>query len=326
MEKGRGGARIVTLGEVVADIYRNEADSAVELPMTARPGGAPANVAVAAARLGAGAAFLGSVGDDLFGDFILEALSAEGVEVEGVVRQKTPIRTSLAFVEIFPDGDREFTFYRSRPAADELLAPDDISSGVLAGASFINFGSIPLLTEPARSAARSLAELAKKSGVPFAFDVNYRAHLWPDDATARETVGPFLELSDIVKLSDDELAPLLAVSDPDEAADALLGRGVSLVLVSLGPDGAFYATKDFRGKVTSVEVEAVDATGAGDAFLAATLVRLAESGGDLTDEGLVCEAVRNGAIAGAIACTGFGAMGPLPTKKELEHSLQDDAL
>ncbi|WP_162924669.1 carbohydrate kinase family protein [Rubrobacter indicoceani] len=317
-------ARIVAFGEVVADIYRDPSDSEVELSMTARPGGAPANVAVAAARLGAGAAFIGSVGDDLFGEFVLKALAAEGVEVQSIVRQKAPTRTSLAFVEILPDGDREFTFYRSKPAADELFTPGDVLSDALADASFINFGSIPLLTEPARSAARSLAELAGESGVPFAFDVNYRAHLWSDDATAREAVEPFLDLASVVKLSDDELLPLLRVTDPDEAADVLLERGASLVLVSLGPDGAFYATEGFRGRIPSVEVRVVDATGAGDAFLAATLVKLA--GGDLTDETLVREAVRYGTTAGAIACTGLGAMEPLPTGDRLERHIRGEAL
>lgn len=319
-----GPAKIITLGEVVADIYRDPGGPEVELPMTARPGGAPANVAVAAARLGANAAFLGSVGDDLFGEFILRALSAEGVNVDGVVRQRPPIRTSLAFVEVFPDGDREFTFYRSKPAADELLDPDDIPPEALADASFVNFGSIPLLTEPARSAARSLAGTARERGIPFALDVNYRAHLWPEDDAAREAVGPFLDLADVVKLSDDEPPPLLGVEEPEEAADALIPRGASLVLVSLGPDGAFYATKDFRGRVTSPVVDAVDATGAGDAFLAATLVRLAEGGCDFANEGLVREAVRHGTTAGAIACTGLGAMGPLPTKGELLARLEGE--
>ena len=110
--------KIVTLGEVVSDIYRGEELSDVELGFVARPGGAPANVAVAASRLGSEAAFIGSVGEDLFGDFILRALEAEGVDTSGVGRQNPPTRTSLAFVEIGTDGDREFTFYRSSPAAD----------------------------------------------------------------------------------------------------------------------------------------------------------------------------------------------------------------
>jgi fructokinase len=120
-------AKIVALGEVVSDIYRGDELSDVELGFVARPGGAPANVAVAASRLGADAAFVGSVGEDLFGDFILRALESEGVDTSGVGRQPQPTRTSLAFVEIDESGDRAFTFYRSSPAADELLAPEDVT-------------------------------------------------------------------------------------------------------------------------------------------------------------------------------------------------------
>lgn len=312
--------RIVTLGEVVADIYREESASEVEMPFRALPGGAPANVAVASARLGAEAAFVSSVGNDLFGDFIMRALDAEGVETGAVVRQGSPVRTSLAFVEVFPDGDREFTFYRSSPAADEELSPDDVEREALFGASFVNFGSIPLLTEPVRSATRRFAELANEMDIPVAFDVNFRAHLWESVEAAREAVEPMISLSAIVKLSEDETSPLLGVEDIEEAAELLLERSVSLVLISLGAEGAFYAARDFRGRLPSFEVEAVDATGAGDAFLAATLVHLSEAS---MDEASVREAVRRGTAAGAMACTGFGAMGPLPTSDELERFMDE---
>ena len=308
--------KIVALGEVVSDIYRGESLSDVELGLVARPGGAPANVAVAASRLGSGATFVGSVGEDLFGDFILRALESEGVETGGVSRQSAPTRTSLAFVEVGPDGDREFTFYRSSPAADELLSADDVTEDLLAGASFVNFGSIPLIREPARSATHRIAELAREHEVPVAFDVNFREHLWEGREAAREAVDPLLDLSTIVKLGDDELEPLLGTDDAEEAAQGLLDRGVPLVLVSKGPEGAFYATREFRGEAPAFDIgEAVDATGAGDAFLAAALVHLSD--GPLTEE-RVREATLRGCAAGALACTAYGAMSALPTLDELE--------
>ena len=308
-------SKIVSLGEVVADIYRGESSSEVEMPFTALPGGAPANVAVAAARLGSGAAFVGSVGKDLFGDFVLRALDAEGVDTSGVGRCEPPTRTSLAFVEISDSGDRGFTFYRSDPAADELLSPEDLPRGLISAASFVNFGSIPLIKDPVRSAIQRAAELAGESGVPVAFDVNFREHLWESAEVARETVDPLLDLSDVVKLGHEELGPLLGTEDNEEAAELLLERGVKLVLISLGDNGAFYATPDFRGTVPSFEVKVVDTTGAGDAFLAAALVHLSEA--DWTEE-QVAEAARRGTAAGALACTGYGAMGTLPTKDKLE--------
>jgi fructokinase len=310
--------KIVTLGEVVSDIYRDESESDVELPFTARPGGAPANVAVAAARLGSEAAFIGSVGEDLFGDFILRALEAEDVDTLAVRRCEPPTRTSLAFVEITADGDRSFTFYRSDPAADELLSAEDVSREVLSGASFVNFGSIPLIKEPSRSAIHRAADLAEELDVPLAFDVNFREHLWKSPEAAREVVDPLLDRSRVIKMGDDELSPMLGTEDPQEAAEMLLGRGPTLALISLGPDGAVYATREFSGHVPAFEIdEILDATGAGDAFLAAALTHLSESA---WDEENVREATRRGTVAGAIACTAYGAMSALPTRDELDRS------
>jgi fructokinase len=307
--------KIVALGEVVSDIYRGEGSSEVELPFTARPGGAPANVAVAAARLGSEAAFVGSVGEDLFGDLILRTLEAEGVDTSAVRRCEPPTRTSIAFVEI-SGGERSFTFYRSDPAADELLSAEDVSEVALSWASFVNFGSIPLIKDPARSAIHRAVELAEELDVPVAFDVNLREHLWESAEAAREVVNPLLDRSQIVKLSDDEISPLLDTQRAEEAAKILLDRGVALVFVSLGPEGAFYATKDFEGEVPSFEVEVLDPTGAGDAFLAAALVCLSEGE---WDEETVRKAARRGTAAGAIACTDYGAMRALPTKDELDR-------
>ena len=310
--------KIVTLGEVVSDIYRDESESEVELPFTARPGGAPANVAVAAARLGSEAAFIGSVGEDLFGDFILRALEAEDVDTSAVRRCEPPTRTSLAFVEVTADGDRSFTFYRSDPAADELLSAEDVTREVLSGASFVNFGSIPLIKEPSRSAIHRAADLAEELDVPLAFDVNFREHLWKSPEAAREVVDPLLDRSRVIKMGDDELSPMLGTEDPQEAAEMLLGRGATLALISLGPDGAVYATSEFSGHVPAFEVgEILDATGAGDAFLAAALTHLSENA---WDEENVREATRRGTVAGAIACTAYGAMSALPTRDELDCS------
>jgi fructokinase len=312
--------KIVTLGEVVADVYREEMPSEVELPFTARPGGAPANVAVAAAKLGAEAAFIGRLGDDLFGDFILRALEAVGVDTSAVLNQPPPTRTTLAFVEVAEDGDREFTFYRSVPAADELLSPEDVKRETLSGASFVNFGSIPLIKDPVRSATRKFAELAREMDISVAFDVNLREHLWESIETARRTIEPMLNLATVVKLSDDELSPVLGAKNAEEAAKILLDRGVSVVLISMGGEGAFYATREFSGSMPTFEIDkVVDATGAGDAFLGATLTHLSESPEWLSNEAAVREAVRRGTAAGALACTDYGAMRALPTREELER-------
>src|SRR3712207_5297292 len=148
----------------------------------------------------------------------------------------TPLFASPAFVEVPPAGDGSFPFSPSTPAADELLSAADVTGDLLDGASFVNFGSIPLIREPSRSATHRVAELARDHGVPVAFDVNFREHLWENREAAREAVDPLLDLSTIVKLGDDELDPLLGTADAAEAARMLLDRGVALVLVSKGPE------------------------------------------------------------------------------------------
>ena len=147
--------------------------------------------------------------------------------------------------------------------------------------------------------------------------MNFREHLWKGRDAARQAVDPLLDLSTIVKLGDDELEPLLGTDDVERVKQKLLDRGVTLVLISKGPDGAFYATRDFSGEVPSFDVgEVVDATGAGDAFLAATLVHLSDE--EWTEE-RIREAASRGCAAGALACTDFGAMRALPTKQELDE-------
>jgi fructokinase len=242
------------------------------------------------------------------------------VDTSAILRESPPTRTTLAFVEVSEDGEREFTFYRSFPAADELLAPDDIARESLSGASFANFGSIPLIKDPVRSATRTFAELANEIDVAVAFDVNLRADLWESLDAFREAVEPMLDLSTVIKLNEDELAPVLGTADPGAAAGRLLDRGAALALVSMGGEGAFYAAPSFRGQAPSFPIdEIVDATGAGDAFLAGTLTHLSESPGWPDDEATVREAVRRGTAAGALACTQFGAMQGLPTRAELER-------
>ena len=269
--------KIVTLGEVVADVYREPSSSHVELPFTARPGGAPANVAVAAARLGAEAAFVGRLGDDLFGDFILEALDSVGVDTSAVRRQSPPTRTTLAFVEVAEDGDRTFTFYRSVPAADELLVPEDIRRESLEGASFANFGSIPLIKDPVRSATYRFAELANELGVDVAFDVNLRENLWEDIDTFRRPWSRCSTSRRCVKLSEEELGPVLGTDDDDAAADLLLRPRRHAAAGQQGRRGRVLRDLSFRGTCRSFPIdEVVDATGAGDAFLASTLAHLSD--------------------------------------------------
>lgn len=286
------------------------------------PGGAPANVAVCAARLGAPAAFVGAVGEDLFGRLIVDELSAAGVDTSGVVKRLPPAQTSIAFVELAEGGERSFTFYRSSPAADELLSERDLRPEVFSGASFVCFGSIPLISEPSRSAVREAVRLAAESGAGAVFDVNLRSDLWESLDAARSEIMPLIGTSDVVKMSEEELEPLLGTGSPESAAYSILSQGASLALVSLGARGAFFATRENAGYVNAPRVKVVDATGAGDAFLAATLESLRRYRIGEPEESKLREAVERGAVAGALACTAVGAMTAAPRPAELEAHLR----
>lgn len=324
---GAAPGRMVTFGEVVADVYRHGEAQEGGMALVARPGGAPANAAIAAARLGRASAFLGAIGQDIFGDYILDTLEREGVDVRHVSRPESRLRTTTAYVEFTASGDRSFTFYRTDPAADEALSAEQIPEAALSGAGVFCCGSIPLIREPSRSAVHRAARLARGLEVPVAMDVNLRPHLWESLDEARGQIDPLLELCTVAKLSDDELEPLLGTADPDEAADELLERGAPLVLITSGPEGAMYATARFRGHVAPFEVDSVDPTGAGDAFTAAALSSLLEGLGQapltkaIREETLVADAVLRGAAAGALACTGYGALTSLPGREELEKFL-----
>lgn len=325
---GAHHTHLVTMGEVVADVYLAGTNSVTDLPLLACPGGAPAHVAVAARRLGARATLVGSVGQDLFGEFIIGALRGAGVST-AVRRSPEPARTSLAFVKNAADDERTFTFYRTEPAADDLLHPDDVLAQGLEGASYLTFGSIPLGAEPSRSAIHTAVDLAHELSVPVVFDANLRLGLWSSLKEARDRIVPLLRSTDIVKLSDDELGPLLDTESVQTAADRLLNLGASLVLITRGSRGALYATARFRGEVPAFPVSANDATGAGDAFLAAFLVSLDDhtryGARDGVGEKRVRQAVQRGAAAGALACTVPGAITAMPGAEEVDSLAESRA-
>ena len=181
---------------------------------TAFPGGAPANVAVAAAKLGAKTAFIGKVGNDAFGKLLLDTVRQNGVNADGMVVSDTA-NTTLAVVSLQESGERSFAFYR-KGFADTLLSEDEIDDNMLKNTRILHFGSVSLTDEPSRSATLSAARRAKEYGAAVTYDPNYRASLWEDEATAVKKMKEPLSMADILKISDEEL-PLLTGTDDCEA-------------------------------------------------------------------------------------------------------------
>ena len=308
-------ADIVTLGELLIDLTQTDVTAEGVRLLAAFPGGAPANVAVAAARLGVGSAFIGKVGRDSFGADLRRVLSDNGVDVTGLY-DTAEAATTLAIVTV-RDGERSFSFYRD-PSADVNLRFEDVPEELLANTRVLHFGSVSLTAEPSRSATLRAAAEAKAHGAWISYDPNYRASLWPDEEGAIEQMLRPLPLVDILKVSDEELPLLTGTGDLAQGSAALAEKGAKLVLVTLGPDGAFYRFGAETGRVPGVKVTVGDTNGAGDTFFGAALSQLVkrESLDALSTEELE-RILAFANKAAAVTTSRHGAIPAMPTREEL---------
>ena len=308
---------ITTIGEILIDLTQSGRTEQGIPRFDANPGGAPANLAVAAARLGARTAFIGRVGNDSFGDYLKRCLAENGVDVRGMsVDEKA--RTTLAVVALDERGERTFSFYRD-PSADVNLSMDHVPMELLGGTKVLHFGSVSLTAEPARTATLEAAKTAKASGAYVSYDPNYRASLWPDEETAVRNMTEPLSMVDILKVSDEELPLLTGCTDLEKGSARLAEKGVRLVLVTLGAHGAFYRFDGHTGHVPGVPCVVGDTNGSGDTFFGAALSQLVklDSLGQLT----VPELERILAFANkaaSITTSRHGAIPAMPTLQEVE--------
>jgi fructokinase len=308
---------ITAIGEILIDLTQSGRTEQGIPRFDANPGGAPANLAVAASRLGAKTAFIGRVGRDSYGDFLRSTLEQNGVDVSGLSVDPRQ-HTTLAIVSLDERGERSFSFYRD-PSADVNLCYEDVPAELLADTRILHFGSVSLTTEPSRSATLQAAREAREKGALVSYDPNYRASLWPDEATAvRQMLQP-LPLVDILKVSDEELPLLTGLSDPDRGSARLAEKGIRLVLVTLGAEGAFYRFGGRIGHVPGFKVRVGDTNGAGDTFFGAALSRLVrlESLDALTVEELE-DILRFANKAAAITTSRHGAIPAMPTLAEMK--------
>lgn len=314
-------AYIAALGEVLIDLTQTGTDPNGARLLAAFPGGAPANVAVAAARLGTSAAFIGKVGADSFGADLTKVLWDNGVDVTGLYTTQKAA-TTLAIVTV-RGGERSFSFYRS-PGADTLLTPDEALAPLRGDRKpvFLHLGSLSLTSEPARSATLAALEYARANGIFVSYDPNYRAALWPDKKTAVYWMQEPLRWAHMVKIADEELPLLTGESDISRGADVLAACGPRLVMVTLGSEGVYYRYGSLSGTVPGYKVTVADTNGAGDTFLGAVLSRLASRPfGPFTEltaaelEGHLDFANR----AAALTCKRSGAIPAMPTKEEVDN-------
>lgn len=323
--KGERRPVYVSVGEMLVDMISVDPNLTVRESVLFRkaPGGAPANVAVGLARLGCEAAFVGKVADDQFGHFLLSVLEVEGVDTHALVRDPRA-RTPLAFVGAGEASERAFLFYH-RGMADTTMRQNELDSALLERASVVHFGSVTLTAEPGRSTTLRAVQIAKGAGALISFDPNLRLELWEDASAAVAESLTAIASSDIVKVSLDELRQLTGLSDWADGAASLLSLGPTLVVVTLGADGAYYRTAAAEGYCEPFAVTVMDATGAGDGFMAGLLAAL-DSEGDpkatVRHPEAVARAVEFATAAGALTTTEYGAIPALPRPAAVARLLE----
>lgn len=314
---------IVCLGEMLIDMFPAEIGRRlVEVSaFYPKPGGAPANVAVAAARLGASSAFIGKVGNDAFGHFLVDTLAREHVDTRGM-RLDPQARTTMAFIAMPDENTAEFVFYRN-PGADMLLRPDELETGLLQQTRVFHFGSISLIHQPARSATKAALRLAAQAGALISFDVNYRPSLWPNPAGALDVIMDVLPQAHLVKVNETELELLSGSKDLANGSRALLQHGLDLCVVTLGPKGSYFRVAEGGQHVPGFAVTTVDAVGCGDAFTAGLLTQLVANNGwrSKLSPSELGRILRYANAVGALTAQKQGVIPALPTFKEVEAFL-----
>lgn len=315
---------VCAIGELIVDCTPAGSSTEVQPVFACYPGGAPSNVAACVAKLGMTSGYIGVVGDDHFGRFLLQRLKNVGVSTEGIF--STPdYNTTLAFVHLNEVGDRSFSFYR-KPGADIMLEREMIDYSMITEAKIFHFGSVSMTDDPSRDATLYAAEYAKKHNITVSYDPNLRLNLWNSEEEAKECIKKGLAFADIVKISEEELVFLTQDSDYVEGARRLIGEyGIKVVFVTLGNKGAMYVTDSASFYLPTFDVPVKDTNGAGDAFTGGLLYSIISKGKKLdalTEE--EWKDILNFANAvGALTTMNSGAIPALPSLAEVNECIRN---
>jgi fructokinase len=326
---------ILTLGEFLIDMFPGKVGQRMGEVESfhPKPGGAPANVAIAARRLGTDTAFIGKVGDDLFGHFLKGVLADEGVETRGL-RFDQEARTTMAIIAMPDENSAEFVFYRN-PGADYRLRSDELDHELLQNAKAFHFGSLSLTDEPVRSATHEAVRIARQAGALISYDMNYRPSLWSDPHQALEQAQLMLPEVDLLKVNEEEVALLSEresidptdVDSLEQASLTLLKKGPKLVVVTLGKDGSYFQIEGGGKYVPAFKVETIDAIGCGDAFVAGLLTQLVKSDRPLDEFSIdqLGQVLQYANAVGALTSLKRGVIPALPTAQQVNKFLNKQA-
>jgi fructokinase len=313
---------LTALGELLID-FTPEGVSSNGMPLFSQnPGGAVANVACTVSRLGRAAAFIGKVGEDMHGRFLRKALIDAGVDTSGLILDER-YATTLAFVSLTPDGDREFSFYRD-PGADTCLFPEEVEEDLILGSRILHVGSLSMTDRPASDATRKALQTASAAKVTVSFDPNYRERLWHAKEAAITAMREILPFAKLVKLSDEEAKLLFGINDPFLENENYFTGETQCLVITMGDQGAIVHTAEGSAHIPAYPADPVDTTGAGDIFWGAFLYAYLEDGGD--DLSLkACVGYTRFANAAAALSVGMkGAIPSIPSRQDIYHRMDPE--
>lgn len=308
---------IICMGELLIDFFCTDVDINLRegKNFQKQAGGAPANVCATIAKLGGTAKFCGKVGNDPFGHFLKKTLDDVQVDTSMVVLDDVH-PTTLAFVSLQANGQRDFVFNRG---ADAYLLEEELDHDTLNNAAIHHFGSATaLLNDPFQSTYFNVMKKAKNNGKFISFDPNYRTDLWKNrEHDFIQLAKQGIALADFVKVSDEELHIITGSSDIAIGTQDLHQIGAKVVAVTLGSKGTYLSNGAQSEIISSVKVKSIDSTGAGDAFVGATLYQLAKTNPSLEDYQALKEIISFSNKVGALVCTKVGAISAIPTLEDI---------
>lgn len=313
---------VVALGELLIDFTDSGLSPQGNMLMEANPGGAPCNVLAMLRKLGKSCAFIGKVGDDIFGHHLKKTIEEVGISSEGLMSDPG-VRTTLAFVKTYEDGDRDFSFYRN-PGADMMLRADELPEDMLKSTRIFHFGTLSMTHEGVKEATVKAVDIAKKSGSLISFDPNLRPPLWADMDAAKEAMEWGLSQCDIVKIADNEGEFLTGESDPKEAARILHERypNISMFNITLGPDGSYHEDGENSVFVPAKKLGGtIETTGAGDTFCASVINAVLEKGSTDMSVQEISDMLTFANTAAYLITTKKGALRVMPERSEVEAIL-----
>ena len=307
---------VVALGELLIDFTENGISTQGNPIFEANPGGAPCNVLAILQKLGKKTAFIGKVGNDIFGRQLTEVVKSAGIDVTNLVTD-SKVPTTLAFVHTIAGGDREFSFIRD-PGADMMLGKDEINADIVKSARIFHFGTLSSTHEGVREATRFAIDIAKENGVLISFDPNLRPPLWNSLEDARREIEYGLEKCDILKISDNEIEFMTGLTDYDKAVRELMEKyNIKLAFATLGKNGSRAYYGDIKAECGVFKVDTIETTGAGDTFCGSALNYILEHDINSLTENDLKELLTFANAAAAIITTRRGALKVMPEKKEI---------